>query len=709
MRVPQILTIFRKELVETLRDRRTLLMMIGLPVLVYPLLMVGLSRLQESQAAATEARRSVVAAWGALPPALEAALAGADARVEAAPWLGAPEAVRQAIEAGQARPAAAVRDAGATAAERRGGPVLREQENPTLAAARDLLTTRRADAVIVAWPGLEEALARDGLGVVTIYFDSVRDGSRSARDRLTQALSASRASLLAERERARALPAGFTSAMDVAARDVAPPSRRAGYLLGALLPFILVSLSLFGGFYAAVDITAGEKERGTMQTLMVAPLRSSEIVMGKFLAVWSVGLVAAFANVASLSLTMARVLPGGEFSIPAGAFVLAALMLVPITMTTSALFLAIAAFAKDFKDGQNFLTPVYMALAMPAGVTMLPAVELNAWTAFVPVVNIALLVKAVFSGEIRADLVFLVMVASALYATLAIALAARVFAREQIMLGGRESARRVLGLERRAGGVPSPAVALTTFASAMVLAFYASLLLERRGLAVALLVVQYGFFLLPALAVVFGLGYSPRLTFRLRRPSIVHLAAAVIVGASAWIAIVGVTMRLAPPPESLTRGLEQLLTLGDPTLPIWVVLFGVALTPALCEELFFRGVVLSGLQRLGPWAAVAVSALLFGLAHASIYRMLPTFALGLLLGWLAWRSASIVPSMIVHAINNGLVVWLARNPAAGGLFGLDEHAVLPPIGVTIAAAAVCAAGVALAAMGPRRAAAEGDA
>lgn len=439
-----------------------------------------------------------------------------------------------------------------------------------------------------------------------------------------------------------------------------------------------------------------------MQTLMVAPLRSSEIVTGKFLAVWTVGLVAAFANVTSLSLTMARILPGGEFSIPASSFVLAAALLLPITMTTSALFLAIAAFAKDFKDGQNFLTPVYMLLVMPAGVTMLPAVELNAWTAFVPVVNIALLVKAVFSGELHGDLLFLVLLSSVLYAMLAIALAARVFAREQIMLGGRESARSVLGLERRAGGVPSPAVALTTFAVAMVLAFYASLLVEQRGLATALLVVQYGFFLLPALAVVLGLGYSARETLRLRLPSPAQVLGAIVVGASAWIAIVGVSMRIAPPPESLVKGLEQLLTLGDPSLSIWVVLLGLSITPAVCEELFFRGVVFSGLQRLGAWPAILISALLFGVAHASIYRMLPTLALGILLAWLAWRSGSIVPSMIVHAMNNGLIVWLARHPSAGRLIGMDETTSLPPLGVTLAAAAVCASGLWLVARGARK-------
>ena len=126
------------------------------------------------------------------------------------------------------------------------------------------------------------------LGTATVYFDSVREDSTLARDRVADALTEYRRSLLGAREQARQLPAGFTRAVDVLRRDVAPPSRRAGYVLGAFLPFLLVSLSLFGGFYAAVDLTAGEKERGTMQTLMCAPLRSAEIVVGKFLAVWTV-------------------------------------------------------------------------------------------------------------------------------------------------------------------------------------------------------------------------------------------------------------------------------------------------------------------------------------------------------------------------------------------------------------------------------------
>jgi sodium transport system permease protein len=692
MRLPIVLVILRKELVETLRDRRTLLLMIGLPVLVYPLLMMSLSRLQEAQQEASQARASVVAVWGTVPEDLRNTLSAADAHVGVSPWLGAPEDVRQAIEGGKATPAPPVEESTPRQERdrRQVQDAAHEQENPVGAAARTLLTQRNADAVIVVWPGFSDAMSADGLGTTTLYFDSVRDDSRLARDRINDALSGYRKGVLAERERTRGLPAGFTDAIDVLRRDVAPTARRAGYILGAFLPFLLVSLSLFGGFYAAVDLTAGEKERGTMQTLMCAPLRSTEIVVGKFLAVWAVALVAAFANVTSLALTISRILPGDGFSVAPGSIALAALMLVPITMTTSALFLAIAAFAKDFKDGQNFLTPVYMLLVMPAGVTMLPSIELDPWTAFVPVVNIALLVKALFAGEVRTDLLFLVAISSAMYAVLAIALAARVFGREQILLGGRESARSVLGLERRAGGVPSPSAALTTFAVALVLAFYASLAIERQGLLTMLVVTQYGFFLVPALAVVFGLGYSARETLSLRWPSWQAAAAAVLVGLTAWLAVAGFVMRIAPPPDALVKALERLLMLGDQPMPLWVVLLAVAVTPAICEELFFRGVILSGLRGLGQWPAIAISSLLFAVAHASIYRLLPTLVLGIVLGYLVWKTRSIVTSMVVHALNNGLAAWMTQAPDTVRAFGLDPSSKVLPLGPTLAATAVCA-------------------
>ena len=178
-----------------------------------------------------------------------------------------------------------------------------------------------------------------------------------------------------------------------------------------------------------------------------------------------------------------------------------------------------AVFARDFKDGQNFLTPIYMLLALPAAVTMLPGVTLDQrWTTFVPVVNVALLVKALLSGDARTDLVFLRYLAAAMYSTLAVLLARTGIAREQVLLGERKRPVACSASTVTTGRTPSPSLALAAFALALVAAFYASLLLEQRGVLLGLLVIQLGFFLLPALLVVAGFRFSARETLQLRWP-----------------------------------------------------------------------------------------------------------------------------------------------------------------------------------------------
>ena len=233
-----------------------------------------------------------------------------------------------------------------------------------------------------------------------------------AHGRIVDALDDARDAIVAQRERARGLPEGFADPITLERRNTSSAVRRSGQLLGSLLPYILLTLSVLGGMYAAVDLTAGEKERGTMQTLLVAPIRPSEIVVAKFLAVWLLSMLSLVANLASLSLTVSRLLPANLPGVGAGNLLLAMAVLVPVTLTTSALFLALASFARDFRDGQTMLTPVYMAVALPAGVVALPTIELNAWTAFVPIVNVTLLIKALFLREASTDLVFLTLLSA---------------------------------------------------------------------------------------------------------------------------------------------------------------------------------------------------------------------------------------------------------------------------------------------------------
>jgi sodium transport system permease protein len=387
-----------------------------------------------------------------------------------------------------------------------------------------------------------------------------------------------------------------------------------------------------------------------------------------------------------------RILPGDSISVSPSTLLLAFTMLLPVTLFITAVFVAVAAFAKDFKDGQNFLTPVYMLLALPAGVTMLQGIELNAWTAFVPVVNIALLIKALLIAEATTDLIFLSLLSSTAYAAMAVMLAARVFGREQVLLGGRESLRSLLGFERQPGGTPTPVFVLTSFALVLVLAFYGSLLLSSAGTMATLLATEYGFFLAPTLLLVAGFGFAFRRTLAIRRPPLAGLVAAALIGSSAWAVAAGLLIRLLPPPESLVRALEQVLLLDGAPAPLWTVWLVIAVTPALCEELFFRGLVLSGLRRLGLWPAILTCALLFGLAHSSVYRLIPTFFVGLLLSWLVWKTGSVWTGVLAHALNNGIAATLVYNKALAAALGAGTQAYLgwKP---TLAAVGVLAAGL----------------
>jgi sodium transport system permease protein len=667
MRLFIVWVILRKELTEALRDRRTLIRLLLLPVLFYPLFAIAVTKLQDSDAAARQVRGSRVAVWGELPEALKSRLE-ASGKLELRPWEGAPAEVESAIRSGAVTPALQPpeepdQEQIPEPGKKPKAPWV-EPENPVLAAARAQVEKRATDAVLVAWPGLRAAVEGGAEAPLSIYFDSVRADSALARDRLGDALDRARKELLLERESARGLPPGFTHAISVLPRNVAPPRRRVGQILGSMMPMMLILMSLLGGFLPAIDLTAGEKERGTMQTLLCAPLRPIEIITGKFLAVFAISLLTALANVVSMSFTLGRILPG-EVPVPFSIYALTFALLVPVSFLFSALFLALAVFARDYKDGQNVLMPVYLPIALLSGLTALPGIELDTWTAFAPVLNIALLIKALFLGEAKADLILLALGSSALYAALALLLAARVFEREHVLLGGKDTLKALLGLERRPGGEPTAAFSITAFGVVFVVFFYGSLLLERFGAVTSLLLTQYGFFLLPAVGIVVLFGFSPRETLALRLPSPRGALAAVVLGLSAWAVAIGFLLRLVPVPESLAKGLGDLLLLDGK--PFFVVFLAFALTPAICEELLFRGLLLSGLRKLGPVAAVVISALLFGLAHASVYRLLPTAFLGVVIGLTRLRTRSILPGMIIHALNNGLALALLYySPAWAG-------------------------------------------
>ncbi len=661
-------TVFGKEVRETIRDRRTLMMMIVLPVLLYPLLLVVIEQFALFGARQMEAEAARVELMGEVPPEMRAFLAS-DAEIDLvddAPEPGAP-------------PADAIR----------GGTV---------------------DAAVVLGPAAATEETRD----VVVVFNRADDRSVRARDLLSRRLLAWGDTLLERRLVGRDLPPGFVRPLAVADTSIARAEEVGGYALGRFLPVLLILMTLLGTFYPAIDMAAGEKERGTLETLLTAPVSSRDVVMGKFAAVALVGVVAAGLNLGSMLLTfqsglfqITRTLDV-EFSIPLRAVALIFVTLVPLAILFGALFLGIAVRSRSFKEAQNSLTPVYVATMVPAMLPMVPGIELTPAMALVPVAGVGLFFRELMAGDASAAMGALTLGATVGWALLALRFATVSFGREEVLFGadepgGASKARwreRFLRWGKRERDLPTPREAGLFVAGVAVL-----FILLGTAFAVAwgergIFLTEWLLLLVPALAFVALGGYDVRRTLSLRSPSPRTLFAALLVIAGgapvAWF-LAWLQSFVLPVPWELLEQMEELLAAPDPGRLVWL-LFLVALTPAVCEEAVFRGVLLGGTRgRMSPARFIVLNAVVFGAFHLSIetaFRFLPTAWLGLLLAWVVWRTGSIWTGVLMHFVNNASVVVLASVPWLAEWMG-DDPGAAPPLWILPLALLLLAAGARL--------------
>ena len=199
-------------------------------------------------------------------------------------------------------------------------------------------------------------------------------------------------------------------------------------------------LCLTGAMYPAMDLTAGEKERGTMETILASPASRAEIVLGKFLLVVTASLVTAALSILSFAIT---IFGGAElFSELTKNFVIAVstrallavlVMILPLSLIFAAALLAISVMARSYREAQTYITPLMFIVILPAMASFLPGVELNAKLALVPILNVSLVSKEIFSGQYPWGLIALIFLSTTAYAAAAIYLAVRQFSREEVL------------------------------------------------------------------------------------------------------------------------------------------------------------------------------------------------------------------------------------------------------------------------------------
>lgn len=399
----RIFTIYGKELRDMLRDRRTLVSMIVIPTLLMPLIVglvvfVSVKVIRQARAEAPV----VMVAGGADSPVARAALL-AHRKIRAVP---ATEDWRERI-ANKAVRATVEFPAGFDAALERGDP---------------------AAVKIFHYEG--ELRSGFAVGEIQRFFSDYRERTVTAR--------------LA----GRGLPPSFVKPFAVQVENVAPPEKVGGNVIGGIIPYMFLLLCFTGAMYPAMDLTAGEKERGTMETILCSPVSRLELVLGKFLMVLTASLGTVLCSLISMVGTVSL---GGPLLVAmvganrgAGAAaalpsldplgLLAVLVLVlPMAVFFSALLLAISLVAKSFKEAQSYLSPLVIVIILPAVAGVLPGVELNGQLALVPILNVSLASKELVSGVWHWPHLALIFGSTSVYAALALAWAVRMFNREDVI------------------------------------------------------------------------------------------------------------------------------------------------------------------------------------------------------------------------------------------------------------------------------------
>jgi sodium transport system permease protein len=413
MNTAQIGVVFRKELMDTLRDRRTLITSVLVPILLFPVLILGFIGL--------------------------ALLVGTRAVRESPSVmiLGAEHAPQLVAKLKEWRLADEPRDPGSSLTG-----IERLAVVPAAADYGRLINEKKVRAAVEFPLGFEERLRSnpDETQVVKIYWFEGEFRSRAVVRIVERLVRRYGDQVVTDRLSARGLSDKWLAPFASERSNVAPPEKVSGNVLGLMLPYFIIILCLTGAMYPAMDLTAGEKERGTMETILASPVRRVELVLGKFFLVLLTSATTTALSVASFALTfllgaqLFREMTARFALTVSGKAIAAVLFLVlPLAVLFSAALLAIAVFARNYREAQTYIGPLMFVVILPAMASFIPGVELNTRLALIPVLNVSLMAKEVLGGNYNWPVIGIIFASTCAYAGVALYFAVRQFHREEVL------------------------------------------------------------------------------------------------------------------------------------------------------------------------------------------------------------------------------------------------------------------------------------
>jgi sodium transport system permease protein len=387
-----ILTVLKKELNDTLRDRRTLISAVIIPALIIPLLLIGVTKLQTSLMKKEGDKQLKIA------------------------LIGNHQNFKEQLQDSS----------------------VKTFTNYKIADAKEAVAKDSLDAVI-EFPADFFANVNDmKSGKMNLYYKST---NLMLYSRLSEKLEIIKANILEERIKKLNISKETLTPFEVTKVDIATAKEQLGKLVGGFLPYIFIIFCFTACMYPAIDLITGEKEKGTMETLLSSPASRFQILIGKMLTISIVGLAAALMTIVGMVVGL-KFLPNIPVDFLATIndmisikfIVMLFAMLIPLSIFFAGLLSAIVIRAKSFKEAQTMVTPMMFVIIIPAMLALIPGVVLNWQTAFIPVLNIALATKEIIAGTINMAMYAAIVLSLIAFALLAAFVSYKQFSKESMVL-----------------------------------------------------------------------------------------------------------------------------------------------------------------------------------------------------------------------------------------------------------------------------------
>ncbi|PJA26187.1 MAG: hypothetical protein CO189_12310 [candidate division Zixibacteria bacterium CG_4_9_14_3_um_filter_46_8] len=391
----KVWTIYRKELLDILRDRRTIISMVVIPIVLFPAMTIGFSALVSMQLKKSQAEIQKISVDGAenFPELLD--------RLEKA----------------------------------------KELEVAPSTDYRLAITQKKLSAAIVIPDSADLKIQSGDSAEIDVYFDAAEVKSEFAKDKVLKILSEFADSIIAKRLETLGAKPEMLRPLPIKSHNIASEEKMSGFVLAIFLPYMIIILTMIGATYPAIDLTAGEKERGTLETILASPASRFDIAAGKFLTIFTASIITALLSVTSLTATIglgiASFAEMGQspiaFRMQPLAFVVLVILMIPVSCLFSSVLMTISLFAKSYKEAQSYITPAMFVVILPAMVSFIPGVELDFKLSIVPIVNVSLVAKEALMGNFRWGYLVSVFLSTALLASIAVFVAKRQFEREEVL------------------------------------------------------------------------------------------------------------------------------------------------------------------------------------------------------------------------------------------------------------------------------------